>query len=235
MNVGMYRGVKAMEASERRLAAITSNLANLRSTAYKRVAAVQHTEAKVDGKNDHSGVQTNLSIDWTQGPLERTGVSTDIALRGEGFFAVEGPQGEVYTRDGQFVVTEGGDLVTQDGFPVAWDGARGVIDSIGEALVVGLDGSVTQGGQNLGKLKLVDFESRESLNQQRHGYFVASPALKQIPADAEVHQYSLEGSNVSSVEELVRLIETQRAFEAGARVVQLIGESYQRLNSSARR
>jgi flagellar basal-body rod protein FlgF len=235
MNVGMYRGVKAMEASERRLAAITSNLANMRSTAYKRVAAVQHGEATNSTQNDRSGVETNLSIDWTQGPLERTGVSTDLALTGGGFFTVEGPEGELYTRDGQFQVTEAGDLVTQDGLPVAWDGGRGTIDPIGEALVISLDGSVNQGSQNLGKLKLVDFEAREKLDQERHGYFVASPALKQIPADAEVHQFSLEGANVSSVEELVRLIETQRAFEAGSRVVQLIGETYQRLASSARR
>ncbi len=229
MNVGINRGVEAMVASERRLAAITSNLANAQATAYKRVATVQHGEPALGLNDGHVAVKTQLAVDWSQGRLERTGVPTDLALRGDGFFTVEGPEGELFTRDGRFEVTEAGVLVTSDGLPVAWDGARGTLDPIGEPIRVDLDGTVTQGNQQRGTLKVVDFPAREKLEVGRHGYYVASPALRQVPATAEVHQGALESANVSTVEELVRLIETQRAFEAGANVVKLIDQSYQRL------
>lgn len=233
MNVGIFRGMEAMAASEQRLAAVTSNLANAGTTGFKRVATLQHAEQS-SLNSEHATLKTQTSLDWTQGPLQRTGVATDLALRGDGFFAVEGPEGEVYTRDGQFQITEGGDLVTQDGFPVAWDGARGVLAPVGEPIQVALDGSVTQGGTTRGKLKLVDFDAREKLDQERHGYFVAPAAVNMFAVTPEVHQYALEGSNVSTVEELVRLIQVQRAFEAGTNVVQMIGQTYERLNRPGR-
>ena len=234
MNVGIYRGMETMAASERRLAALTSNLANARSTGYKRVATFAHGQTSTGRNPNHAVVRTGVALDWTQGPLERSGVGTDFALRGEGFFAIEGPAGEVYTRDGQFHLDEAGNLLTGDGFPVAWEGARGLVDPLGEPLRVALDGSVMQGAQSVGKLKLVDFAAKEDLDQQRHGYFVAGPNMEQVPCEAEVHQFSLEGSNVSTVDELVRLIETQRSFEAGSNVVQLIGKSYERLAQAGR-
>lgn len=234
MNVGMYRGMEAMAASEQRLASVTTNLANARSTAFKRVATVQHGEATPGGNPEHAVVRTRTSIDWTQGPLERTGVATDLALQGEGFFVVEGPKGELFTRDGRFQVTEEGALVTGDGLPVAWAGARGTLDPVGSPLRIDLDGSVHQGDQRVGRLQLVDFAERGRLEQGRLGYFVAPPELERLPAASEVHQYALEGSNVSSVDELVRLISTQRSFEAGSNVVQMIGQTYERLARAGR-
>lgn len=234
MNVGIYRGMEAMAASEQRLAAITSNLANARTTGFKRVATVAHGEV-VSGRNgQHAVVKTSTALDWTQGPIERTGLATDLALRGGGFFAVEGPEGEVYTRDGQFHLDEAGSLLTSDGFPVAWKGARGVLDPFGEPLRIALDGTVMQGTQSVGQLKLVDFPAKDQLSLQRHGYYVADPALQRVAANTEVHQFALEGSNVSTVEELVRLIETQRSFEAGSNVVQLIAKTYERLARAGR-
>jgi len=234
MNVGIYRGMEAMAASERSLAAITSNLANAGTTSFKRVATVSHGVALPGRGGEHTVVRTRAALDWTQGPLERTRVAPDLALRGEGFFTVEGPEGEVYTRDGRFHVDEGGTLLTDAGFAVAWEGARGVLDPYGDPPRVSMDGSVMQGAQRVGKLKLVDFASKDQLDQERHGYYVADPSLSRTAAGAEVHQFALEGSNVSTVEELVHLIETQRSFEAGSNVVQLIGKSYERLAQSGR-
>lgn len=234
MNVGLYRGMEAMAASERRLAALTSNLANAQTTGFKRVATFDHGDSASTRNTEHTVVRTGVALDWSQGALERTGVATDLSLRGEGFFAVEGPSGEVYTRDGQFHLNEEGVLLTGDGFPVAWRGARGAVDPLGEPIRVALDGSVLQGAQPVGQLKLVDFPAKDSLEQERHGYYVAGPNLEQTASTAEVHQFALEGSNVSTVDELVRLIETQRSFEAGSNVVQLIGKSYERLAQAGR-
>ncbi len=223
-----------MTASERRLRALTTNLANVGTTGFKRVASVSRGEV-VTGRNaQHAVVKTETQVDWTQGPIERTDVATDFALQGEGFFAVEGPEGEVYTRDGRFHLDEAGTLVTEEGYPVAWSGGRGSIDPVGEPLRVGADGSVTQGPRSVGRLKIVDFADKGTLQEIQRGYFRADPGAAVLPSTAEVHQFALEGANVSSVEELVRLIETQRAFEAGSNVVQLISQTYQRLARAGR-
>lgn len=219
-----------MTASERRLEVITSNLANAQTTAFKRLAAVHHVRAGAGPREADAQVATATRRDWSQGPLERTGVPTDLALVGRGFFAVEGPDGEQYTRDGRFSLTDRGALVTRDGYPVAWDGARGTLDPTGEAVSVDGSGQVHQGEAPVGRLRLVDFDALELLEESGDGYFRAAPELSRNEAAAEVHQGALEGSNVSTVDELVALIQNQRAFEASAKVTSMIAETYQRLN-----
>ena len=103
--------------------------------------------------------------------------------------------------------------------------------SILSELTVDRSGSVWQGGRPVGQLKLVDFSAREALTQTREGYFQASAALARIPADVEVHQGALEGSNVNAVDEMVAMIQTQRAFQRSARVVELVSKSYERLHN----
>lgn len=232
MNVGMYRGMEAMAASEHRLAVLTGNLSNTDTVGFKRVTSVSHGEPNTGGNEEHAVVKTKVALDWSQGPLNRTGVATDLALRGDGFFAVESQgseTGEVFTRDGQFQVDPNGTLVTKDGFPVAWEGARGTLDPYGEPMRVELDGAVHQGDKRVGRLRIVDIPARDELDTNVDGYFTASAALSIDPSASEVHQYALEGSNTSSVEELVRLIETQRFFEAGSNIVNMIGQTYERL------
>lgn len=230
MNTGILSGASAMRASEHRLEAITANLANARATAYKRTATAHHGIAGATPNREAVDIRNRAYLDWSQGPLERTGVPTDVALMGEGFFAVEGPAGEVYTRDGRFALAESGQLVTLEGFPVAWDGARGTLDPVGEAVTIDGAGAVRQGERAVGRLSIVDFESRERLQQGSHGYWQAPPELRPIPAAAEVHQGALEGANVQAIDEMVSLIQTQRAFEAAAEVVRLLSQTYERLN-----
>lgn len=231
MNVGLYRGAAAMVANERRLEAIAANLANVGTAGYKRIAAV-HNGGLSRRAPGHTTVRTSLSVDWSQGRLQRTGIPTDMALMGQGFFAVEGPEGEKYTRDGHFFLTEDGVLSTQEGFPVAWDGARGHVDPLGERIDVDSSGRITQGTRLVGRLKLVDFPAVELLQQEGGGYFGAQPTLARGPADVEVHQGAVEAANVAAVDEMVALIQTQRAFDAGSRVMSLISQSYRRLNNS---
>lgn len=231
MNVGLYQGASAMAASEARLESITSNLANARATGFKRVATAQHGSAAKNGAEETTRPDSFGVVDWSQGPLERTGVPTDLALLGRGFFAVEGPEGEVYSRDGHFFLDPSGQLVTQEGFPLAWEGTRGNLDPVGDPIRVDTSGAVWQRNQRVGRLALVDFPALDRLTQDRNGYWQASPALERIPADAEVHQGALEGANVSTIDEMVALIQTQRSFEAGSQVLRLISQTYERLNS----
>src|SRR5262249_40038507 len=146
--------------------------------------------------------------------------------------------GEVYTREGDFRLTDGGALVNEDGLPVAWEHLRGAIDPVGEPMVVDEEGNVRQGVHDIGRLKIVDFADKNQLHKDRLGFWSAParldlgsarPGGKGAPADARVHQYALEESNSSGVEEMVDMISVQRSFEVVAKTFQSIDQSYERL------
>ena len=229
MNVGLYRSAVAMAAQQRRLDSIAANLANLGTVGYKRgVTASQEVEVQRP-RGKVRGVSTRAEVDFAQGNLQRTGREHDFGLFGEGFFAVESPAGEVYTRDGSFHLTEAGVLVTEDGFSVAWDELRGAIEPVGFPLVVDEEGNVRQGVQDIGRLRVVDFEDPRALLKDHLGYWNAPSGLRERAPAARVHQYALEDSNAQGVEEMVDMIGVQRSFEAVARVFEAIDQTYERL------
>jgi flagellar basal-body rod protein FlgF len=230
VDTGLYSGVAAMGAAERRLDAIAANLANLDTNAYKRTS----TSSAVFEVPRAGAVRRELAVretvDFAQGVLERTGNPLDLALDGPGFFAVETRSGEAYTRDGSFRLDEAGVLLTQQGDPVVWEGARGTLTAVGEAITVDGAGVVRQGREEVGRLKRVAFAEPARLARDAHGLWRASPALEPTPAEAVVHQGALERSNASSVDELVSLIRVQRGFESATSLVRSIDQSYRRLN-----
>ena len=229
MNVGLYRSAVAMAAQQRRMDAIAANLANLGTVGFKRGVTSTH-EVEVQRKQGLvRGVTTRAEVDFAQGNLQRTGRDLDLALYGDGFFAVESAEGEVYTRSGSFHLTEGGVLVTEEGFPVAWDELRGAIDPTGEPVTIDEEGNVRQGSEDVGRLRIVDFEDKRALGQDRMGYWLAPRGARETPASARVHQYALEDSNANGVEEMVAMINVQRSFEVVAKALSAIDQSYQRL------
>ncbi len=229
MNVGLYRGASSLVAKERELEAISNNLANLGTNGYKRVGSATREFAIQGSAGKRHGLATRHSVDFSQGDLTRTGRPYDLALSGSGFFAVEAPRGEVYTRDGAFQTTEEGVLITSDGHPVAWERLQGPIDPTGLPVVIDGEGSVSQGGQEIGQLRIVDFVDPGRLRQINGGYWAAPRRLGEKAHEASVHQGALERSNAGGVNEMVELISVQRSFENVARVITSIEESYSRL------
>lgn len=230
MNHGIYSAASAMDAARLRLDRIAHNVANLGTPAFKRQDASFASIQTTDSDGLHRVVAGMPRVDLSQGNLMRTGGQYDLALMGEGFFAVELPGGEAYTRRGAFDVGPGGTLLTGEGYPLAWELRTGAIDPLGEPVLVNRDGVVQQGAVEVGRLRLVNFADNHQLKTDREGYLHAPPGLPQAARTAEVHQYSLEGSNVNPIEEMVALIETQRAFEGAANALSLIEESYRRLS-----
>lgn len=229
MSKGIYNAVSAMQANSRRVEIIADNLANLSTTAYKRrTSAVGAFENALGGKTQPL-LKTHTRWDFDQGVLVRNGEPYSLALYGNGFFAVEGKDGELYTRNGNFHVDEAGAIKTEDGMPLAWERKSGAIDPHGQSVVVGTDGTVTQAGQQLGKLRIVDFDDRQRLTIGERGYFRAPRGLRTRPADGEVHQGALESSNASAVSEVIELVEAQRAFELASNVLSQNDQSYRRL------
>lgn len=220
-----------MRSAERQLETIAHNLANTDTPAYKRRSTVTQTfRLERNGSGDNQP-RTTQRIDFEQGLFERTQIATHLALDGDGFFAVEGPRGEVYTRNGTFRLDNSGVLQTTEGYPVAWEGSTGAIDPVGEPIRVETDGMIRQGVKDLGKLKVVAFEDQAALSQNSLDYWEAPIGLEPGPSEAAVLQGVLEKSNTSSIDELVSMIRVQRSFESSARMLAMIDESYQRLTT----
>jgi len=164
--------------------------------------------------------------DFSQGLLRSTGSPLDLALTGKGFFAVDGPSGSLYTRNGNFRVSAAGRLVTADGYPVkAVGGAKLQLDP-SMAVDVSSDGTVNQGGQPVGQIQISDFSDPGSVTKQGASYF-RSDAAVQVASGVEVAQGKLESSNVGPSESAVRLVSVMRQFEMLQKAVTLGGQMNQ--------
>lgn len=152
--------------------------------------------------------------DFAQGTLTPTGNPLDLAITGHGFFVATGPSGNLYTRNGSFKVSSDGTLTTGDGYPVqAADGSPIQLPTQ-SAVTVSADGTVSQDGQSVAQLQLVDFTDRTLLRKIANSYFQTAPKQQPVPAtEAEVQQGRIEGSNVAPAESAVRLVGVMRQFE----------------------
>lgn len=228
MDAGLFHATAALRAGEKRLESIAHNIANVSTRGYKRETTFTHALRATRGAMPRA--VTESSPDLSQGQLETTGNALDLALEGNGWFAIESPGGRSYARDGSFRVDDRGTLVTQDGLPVAWKGSRGTLRAVGETVVVESDGRVKQGETQVGQLDVVDLEDPTQLRPVGEGRWVAPPGAREIPSKALVRQGAVEGSNVEAMDELVALITIQRSFESAATAVRTIEQSYRRLN-----
>jgi flagellar basal-body rod protein FlgF len=167
-------------------------------------------------------------IDFAQGTMRNTGNAMDVALEGKGFFAVNGPSGMLFTRNGAFHLSAGGALATQDGYSLRGVDGKALQTQSSTPVDISSDGVVHQDGQTLGQLAVVAFDDTTALNKQGANYFYqADPQAKPVISTAEVHQGKLEDSNAGPAEAAVRLISVMRQFETMQKAV-LLGEEMNR-------
>jgi len=210
---------------------LANNLANAGTAGYKsdREFYGLFTSSSADDPTGSTGVATLPVVEkqWTdfaQGTLVATGNPLDIGLSGKGFLAVNGPGGVVYTRNGNLRLSPAGELITGDGYTL-----RDVVNGTPIKLTpnkevdIGKDGSVTQDGQTLGQIEIVDFKSTESLRKMSGGTFQnTDPKNKAFPAaNVEVQQGKTESSNVAVPEHAMRLVGMMRQFEMLQKAVTL--------------
>ncbi len=163
--------------------------------------------------------------DFTQGTLTPTGNSLDMAISGNGFFAVAGPSGTLYTRNGHFDMSPDGTLQTADGFAVLDPDGSPIVVNPALPLELGKDGSIEQEGAPVAELGLVEFGSPDALRKAAGTYFQADATAQPSPAkSAEVHQGKLESANFQPAEGAVRLVSVMRQFEMLQKAVQLGAE-----------
>jgi flagellar basal-body rod protein FlgF len=165
-------------------------------------------------------------IDLSQGLIHPTGNPLDVAISGRGFFAVDGPSGPLYTRNGNFRLAPDGRVVSAEGYAVRGaDGGPIALES-GRAIDIASDGSIRQDGADAGRFALVDFAGSGGIAKHGNNYFrVTDPSVSPAAASgASVGQGKLEASNTGSAESAVRLISVMRQFEMLQKAVNLGGE-----------
>jgi flagellar basal-body rod protein FlgF len=216
---GLYAAATGMEAAANAHEVTSRNLAHASVPGFRKALmsfeAMQNPRA-TRAEEDLSGAQVNTPVhDFSAGPLNRTGAPLDLALDGDGFFVVEGPQGPLYTRSGTFSLDSDGQLVTPDGLPVKTASGTLTIppNTPAAEIVVGADGTVRVGKEELGQLDLRRFDDPQSLEAVGATLFQAPADVVAEPAAARVVQGAREMSNVSPVNELVNLIAAQRHYE----------------------
>ncbi|HEY1129550.1 MAG TPA: flagellar basal-body rod protein FlgG [Roseateles sp.] len=246
-----------MEAQQTQLDNISHNLANVATNGYKRSHAVFedliYQNMRQSGANSTeqtvlpTGLQVGLGVRpvatariYTQGNLQQTSNNLDLAIKGDGFFQIQMPDGTTsYTRDGSFQLDANGQMVTSNGYTVL----PGVtIPPNAQSLTIGNDGtvSVTLPGQaapqSVGQLQLATFVNPAGLDPKGQNLFTETAASGTPNTGAPsnngigaLQQGFVETSNVNVVEELVQMIQTQRAYELNSKAVQTSDQMLQKL------
>jgi flagellar basal body rod protein FlgG len=223
MNVSLYQAAAALNANARWQEIIAQNLASGSVPGFKKqdlsfsaIAAAYAPQMVMPS--------ASVSTNFQQGQIRPTGVPTDVAIDGNAFFEVQLPSGETaYTRDGEFRVDATGQLVTKQGYAVLSDGGPIQFDLNNPApITISADGTVSQGNELKGQLKLTAFEDPRLLTPIGSDYFTATNpnAIPSPATNASVRQGFLEASNTSPVAEMAHLIAAMRQYEANQRVIQ---------------
>ncbi len=255
MEPALWAAKTGLDAQQTQMTVTANNLANVATNGFKKSravfddllyqnvsqvgAATSQTTISPTGLQLGTGTRVvSTERSYTQGSLDNTGNSLDLAIQGRGFFQVLQPDGQVaYTRDGSFQVNAQGQLVNSTGYAVQ---PAVTIPQGAQSVTIGSDGvvSVTVAGQSaptqVGTIQLADFINPAGL-QTVGGNLAVESAASGSPTTGNpglsglgtVVQGSVEASNVNVVEEMVNMIETQRAYEMNSKAVQTTDQMLQ--------
>lgn len=249
-----------LEAQDARMRVIANNLANIGTTGFKRdranFATLAYEDSRVAGQQSSNetayaiglnlgtgvGIQSTTRIE-TQGTLATTGNSFDLALDGAGYFQVQMPGGQLgYTRAGNFTRSADGQLVTAQGYQVL---PPITVPEGATTLVVAPDGTVSAtvagsaASTELGQITVASFANPAGLQAASDNFMLetgaSGPAQLGAPGEGgrgNIRQGMLESSNVNVVEELVDMIECQRAYEINSKMISAVDEMLRNANQT---
>ncbi len=236
MGNSIYINLSRQSGLLKEMNVIANNIANVSTTGFRRQGALFSEYVLQAGQN--SNVQTthsNQSIsmgrlgghfdDFSNGGIERTGGTFDLAIDGEGFFRIATLAGERLTRAGRFMTDRDGGLITADGHKVL-DEAGAVIQIPQDAGLIAIsgDGSISAEGQPLGKIGVVTAPAQFLSRTGGNLWQLRAGGQFELRENPKIMQGFLEGSNVNPIIEVARIIEVQRAYEAGQKLLEIEDE-----------
>ncbi|MBP5197867.1 MAG: flagellar basal-body rod protein FlgF [Lachnospiraceae bacterium] len=239
---GLYTAWTGMVNEQNRMDVLTNNLANTATTGFKKEGTTSQSFSDVltDRIKDTStagtgrrrigtnapGVKVGENyVDYSQGAFRSTGNTFDLALSGDGFFAIEftnkaGETSTKYTRNGQFTLNAEGYLLTTEGDYVLDNQSRRIrLDPLQDA-TIDRNGRIFQGENPVATVGVVDFSDYDYLERYGETYFRPIEGASFTTANAEVYSGYLEQSNVQTVQEMVNLISISRAYETNQKILQ---------------
>lgn len=259
-NAALHVARTGLDAQNMRMQVIANNLANVNTTGFKRDrasfetlayqamtapgAASSESTKYATGTNLGTGVQINGTAKiQTQGSLQTTDNPLDMAIQGDGYFQILLPDGRTgYSRDGNFQRSPDGNVVTSDGYQLQ---PQIQIPENTTNLTIGADGTVSASlagdaaPSELGKIELARFTNPAGLQAEGNNIMTETAASGQpltgaggIDGRGTIQQGSLEASNVNIVEELVDMIETQRAYEVNSKMISSTDQMLQYVNQN---
>ncbi|MDI3543382.1 MAG: flagellar basal-body rod protein FlgF [Candidatus Atribacteria bacterium] len=229
---GIYTSTSALDLQEIKQEVWANNIANLDTPGFKKeliwAEAAQETNIfRFLGSQSPyplgemtAGVQpgTEKITDFSPGTLEETGNYLDLAIEGNGFFVVSTPSGEAYTRAGNFQLDGEGRLITVSGYPVLGEGGEIVLPAGGKASI-DEEGNISVDGEEVDRLRIVDFADRSVIRKNGENLFVAEGVAPQEAINFRVRQGFLEKSNLDPIEAMVSMIEALREYEIAQRML----------------
>ncbi|MEE2827847.1 MAG: flagellar basal-body rod protein FlgF [Myxococcota bacterium] len=234
----MTGGMRALRSLE----VLSNNLANVNTAGFKADTPVFRLHSPAGAaKYEPNTAEARLAAAWSdldseatdfsQGSLETTGNGTDLALNGEGFFAVQSPDGEVFlTRDGSFQVDAEGYLSNRSGLRVVGADKTAIKVPSGEFAVDNV-GLIRSGERTVGTIGVFDVPDRSALIKVGGNLWSSETGDPMVPAGAEVRQFHLERSNVEPVRALTELIAVTRYYEAFKNTLNTSGELDRQLHA----
>ncbi|QYI99306.1 flagellar hook-basal body complex protein [Thalassovita mediterranea] len=221
MSNAIYAALARQSGLMTEMQVVANNLANSSTTGYKSDRAI-FAEFIAGTRNNLAdlsmGTLAGHEFDLEQGGLRFTNGKFDVAIQGEGYFLIETPQGQRLTRAGHFQLNAQSELITSAGYRVLNAGG-GTIQIPEEATNVSIagDGTISFDGQIIDQLGVVQTEGQ--LSREGNSMFAAEDGFQQVE-EPRVVQGALEQSNVAPVLEIARMIEVQRAYEAGQALIE---------------
>ncbi len=232
MDNSLYINIARQSGLLKEMNIIANNIANVSTNGYRRQAAVfSEYIAKASGDNISDPLKNSVSMgrlgahynDFSSGVLKQTGGSFDLAIEGEGFFLIETASNPALSRAGAFMTDRDGVLITPDGNKVLDEsGSPIIIPPDTKDIAIAGDGSISSGGQPLGKIGIV-IADYQDLRRIGDNLWVVDGVYEPYEG-ARILQGFLESSNVNPVIEIARMIEVSRAYEAGQKLLDIQDE-----------
>ena len=236
METTSYIALSRQSALRNEMSAIANNMANMNTTGYKGERML-FVDQLMRSRSDASIADQKLSYvrdiasfrNTMDGPLTKTGNPLDLAIREDGYFAVQTAGGERYTRNGSLTMDAGGQLVTQQGDPVLTDAGTPVFFAPEDTqITIASDGTISTENGELGKLRIVTFVNQQDMFRAEGGYFATNEQPTAV-ASPKVAQGMVEGSNVEPILEMARMMEVSRQYISAQKMIDKEDERIRRM------